>query len=363
MVLFMWAIIAAGFVQHLEAATITFQIVEEAGGTNRLLPEQTSLKAFLAQNPSVLERNMSVPAVTVRVAGSTSLPDPEPVNAFLAQNASVLNPLLPSHPPLQLQKCNASLYQTSAFDYYVIQHTRGGCEHAPGMARDSKAEEETKNYERNVCTSLVLLGALLVLWLIGYCVLGESFRSFSQKVGRRLAEVPAKFIHRSDGELDRNDLCLMASFCVAFIGGVMVYLLKYGQKVFLMVPLPDPAPLNDVFASSGLNVTLYLCTVRGLFQVYLGFADSCSQVEHFIFPEALPPAPFHSAHEGRLTALIALAVVISFFAWTFIATGVVSWVCTSACGCILSGIKKLVGLDADKRVYSVELQAPAGSAV
>jgi hypothetical protein len=71
--------------------------------------------------------------ITVHVTGSTSLPDPGPLNGFLRNKSSLPYPLLPDHPPVQLQLCNSSVY-SQPFDFYMLQHP-GDCASAPGLLR------------------------------------------------------------------------------------------------------------------------------------------------------------------------------------------------------------------------------------
>ncbi|GAQ87581.1 hypothetical protein KFL_003620120 [Klebsormidium nitens] len=119
--------------------------------------------------------------------------------------------------------------------------------------------------------------------------------------------------------------------------------------------LPDPATLNPFLLSSGQNLTLHLCTVRGAFQVYIGFSDSCNQVGDFLYPGiSLTKDNDHAfRHSSGMSALLFAAAWMSFTSWACIIAGLV---CHSAgllyrC-CFLR-----------QKVYSIEMQAPAGSAV
>lgn len=97
---------------------------------------------------------------------------------------------------------------------------------------------------------------------------------------------------------------------------------------------PDPVPLNRFLSTTtGQNVTLYLCTIRNAFQVYLGFAESCDlevqqQLYLGVYATAESVDPF--ARSGGIVALMIVATILMFGTATFAVLVVVS-------GCICSG--------------------------
>lgn len=303
----------------------------------------------------------------VEVDGNTSLPDPSPLNAFLRDNTSLVNPLFQNHSALQLQKCNASLYQTP-FDFYTIQHP-DGCSVAPGLVRSPEQDKTVHDYETLCCIWNAALFVLLLLCLIGRrlskplkehmnracCWLGKLFISV-------VAVQQGQEVEFSCCEVFFGFLWGMVSPAIAFTLGIALYPDKFGRTHLELVKLPNPESFNQVLAFSGQNVTsLYLCTIRNAFQVYLGFAESCDQVKSFLYPHVSEPASFPLAHGNGITVLLTIASVILWVSGTFIAFGLLYCCCfcpRTVVQALSEGCQKFVTHFKERKAYSVELQAP-----
>lgn len=301
--------------------------------------------------------NFTVEVVVVHVDGSTSLPDPGPINRFLKVNTSFVNPLFPSHPPLQLQVCNSSLYRT-AFNFYTAEHP-GGCGKAPDMVRNANQDRIVRTFEKVCWIWNGVFFGLIILCLICWH-LNSSFKDSLTKSRIWLEEALFGF-----------DSCSKRAFGLAWmvvsnVGGVFLgvylYCQNFGQLHLDPLKLPEPKILNQVLASSGQNVTLYLCTIRGAFQVYIGFAQSCDQhqVQDAFYPEVSAPTFPVMARGTGVGILTGIASMIMFMSALFFTGGLLHccffcWPNVLAKGC--RWLKKR------GKVYNVEMQAPPGSAV
>ncbi|GAQ87579.1 hypothetical protein KFL_003620105 [Klebsormidium nitens] len=216
----------------------------------------------------------------VHVNGSTSLPDPSPLNAFLLSHSTSLNPLLPDHPPVQLQLCNSRVY-SQPFDFYTLQHP-GGCASAPGWIT-SKSVGARVLEAIWLAWGAVLVAGLVLTWVIPSrmsALKGWAVRCCYSLVpaSPERIKIPADIIAASP--------CLRVT--AVFPLFILIALLNFSYAAMdklLPAPLPDPASLNAFLHSSGQNITLSLCTIRRDFQVYIGFSDSCNQLSASLYPD------------------------------------------------------------------------------
>lgn len=264
----------------------------------------------------------------VQVDGSTSLPDPGPLNAFLQGNESLFNPLFPDHPPVQLQICNASVYQTPV-NFYSIQHP-GGCGIAPGWGKkpDPDHDKLVHTYEILCLVWNTGLFGLVILFLIGRRI-SDQFKNLTKSMGEWLGL--RSELDDPEFEHDECSASVVISLLGAIWPGSILYILVFGSIRMSLVSLPDPTSFRHVLASSGQNVTLYLCTIRDLFQVYIGFADSCQQLQELLYPEALPPAHFNNARGAGMFVLMLTASMLMWGSGVFIAMKLVKFF-FCACG-------------------------------
>lgn len=299
----------------------------------------------------------------LEVNGTTSLPDPGPPNAFLRNNQSLFNPLFPApHPPLQLQRCNSTIYQINAFDFYTLQHLEG-CGTAPGLVKDLNRARMTRKYD-----NMVKIWAVIVLALVTLLILvGILCPSFAAGVCGCLGKtiIPPRIpghAHRTwvIGFLLFMFITLLGC-SASFILGIALYGARIGVKVLVPAKLPDPATLNPFLSTSNQNATLYRCTIRDMFQVYVGFADSCDQLQSCIYPGVVrrDGGPPRLAHGAGVTFVMMMVSVLTYASSVMIVAG------TLYCCCCCWPISRSVGkaFRECKQVRSVELQAPNGSAV
>lgn len=298
----------------------------------------------------------------VEVDGNTSLPDPGPLNEFLSRNTSLVNPLFPKNPPLQLQKCNAILYKTP-FDFYTVQHP-GGCSRPPRRVKEPERHSLVLTWER-VCqiTNAAYFGTLVL------CLIGRKLCKYSKYL--QYADRPARWLGQmlnlSDNSRPTSDVvficCLMVFFFLmtGLFPGVFLYAFIFGEEHLSPLQLPDPGSMDHVLASIRHNVTLYRCTVGGTFQAYVGFAESCEQLQGCIYPGLVTPSRTKPAHGPGITFLMAAASVTTL-AWWIVTVLLVIYYC---CFCWPDYVKKGCDWVRDvfkrRRVFNLEMQAPAGS--
>lgn len=325
-----------------------------------------SLSAVVQQSEAA-DFTVEVTVVHMHVKGTASLPDPSPLNAFLRQNTSLFNPLFPApHPPLQLQKCSSTIYQTNAFDFYSLQHP-GGCGSAPGFAKDPDQERMVHKYDKIVgMWAGVLLGLAVLLGCVWLVIPNLAARVCSC-LGKMLVPpaVPSSPVYNDNWFIGFLVLvCItMVGLMASFFLGIFMYLGVIGIRRMKPAELPDPVSLNHFLSTSNQTATLYLCNIRNLFEVYVGFADSCGQLQDSIYPgqtpyihtATLPPA----AHGSGISFLMILASMVTYASWVVILTGTLY--CCCCCGPIFKSVRR--ELRERKQVRSVELQAPSGSAV
>lgn len=301
----------------------------------------------------------------MQVEGSTNLPDPAPLNAFLKGNTTLVNPLFASHPPLQLQVCNASILNRPAFSFYTVQHA-GGCDSEPGLASNPKQEKAVSRYD-----TIILLwdSALLVLFCLygaGWC-LSERVRVSTDKFwngDRRLeAEMwrPPSYRRERKWSFDDVVAALLLGSLVCLTFGVLAYLLytcNLGLKHLEVVPLPDPSDLNNVLASNGHNVTLHLCSVRDVFQVYIGFSKGCDQLRLILYPGVYFPYDNPMVHEPFVVTLMIIASAIAYLSWV-----VLAWAILYGCYSIWNSRESVGELfsTGGQEKCGIDMEAPSGS--
>lgn len=322
------------------------------------------LLAFVHQSEAA-NFTVEVTVVHMVVDGTTSLPDPGPLNAFLGQNKSLFNPLLPApHPPLQLQRCNSTIYQINAFDFYTLQHP-GGCGSAPGLVNDPKQERLMNKYDEIVLIWAIVVLGLLDIFLIWPLVSKQTAKGTFDFLGKALfpPRRPAGNPHFDQTWLDG---CLVfevitwlgcaASIILAFA----IYTTYIDVKYLVPAELPDTVSLNHFLSTSNQTATLYRCTIRDVFQVYVGFADSCDQLESCIYPGVVRKrGPPPSAHGAGMSFLMIVASITTYASCVLILMGTLY--CCCCCGHISKSVRK--ELRERKQVQSVEMQDANGSAV
>lgn len=304
-------------------------------------------------------------SLTINVR-TTRLPDPGPLNRFLRENASQPNPLVPLHPPLQLQLCNASVYD-NLFDIYTIEHPEG-CATAPLMVRPGQdhRRQGLAVFEQ-VCSvwALITLG-LLAMLLVGVCIGGSEFRAY---VGDLLKPRLVKELNAGVRSGTAVKCGNMKQWFVVFWYTVPfaltqavppIYVALAKQTAAILVPLPDPAIFNTTLASTDLNLTLTRCTIRDIFQVYVGFSDGCDQLQDSIYPTAKHASSRPLNHGVAMSIWLNVAVIIASVSWWMIAM----WALYHVSRCVVATHRKL------KKVWGrsdtggdVEMQAPASSGV
>ncbi|GAQ87578.1 hypothetical protein KFL_003620100 [Klebsormidium nitens] len=282
------------------------------------------LLAFVQQSEAA-NFTVEVTLVHMKVNGTTSLPDPGPLNDFLRQNESLFNQLFPDpQPPLQLQKCNATIYQINAFEFYTLQHPRG-CESAPGLAKDPAQERMVRKYDKIVGIWAVAVLALVILLGCVWLVSPKFAAGVCQCLGKML--VPPRYGNPQYNEIWVLGFCFLflcttlLGWFASFITGIVVYGAFIGVKHLDPAKLPDPASLNQFFLNRNQTATLYQCTIRDMFEVYVGFADSCNQLQSCIYPGVARkdgPPPF--AHGGGVTFVMMMASVITYASFRGLST-------------------------------------------
>lgn len=324
--------------------------------------------AALAKRGEAANITLQVVIAYVEVEGNTSLPDPAPLNAFFRDNTSLVNSLFPSHPPLQLQKCNASLYQTP-FDFYTIKHP-WECSKPPGRISDPDQDRLVHIWER-VCliSNTVILGAIVL------CLIGLQLSKYSEywqnadRPARWLREVlDLCHLYRPEREMVFVIPWIITTPIAGIFLGVPLYLDVLGVKHLIPVHLPDPGSLNHVLASNGSSITLYPCTVRDIFQAYVGFAESCDQLQGWFYPDLQTPETNLKAARGPgITFLMTVASIFTFASWIFFVLLVLY--CFFFCWpeyvreTVPEWCNKVKKLFERRRVFNIEMQAPAGSGV
>lgn len=289
------------------------------------------------------------------VEGTASLPDPDVINAYLQAETDLVNPLLHGKHPLQLQKCNSSMFNV-AFDFYTVQHP-GGCASAPGWARDPKDEKRIAIYEKACWITDIAVVALFVLRVL-LSMYSSAFREGVQKLRGFLSEL-LNFRDPRKSCIERHFLFLWWIWPFWGLLGLVMYGIFFAGRSSHFVQLPDPSDFNRVLTSQGYNVSLSLCTVKDAsifpdpnFQVYVGFADSCDLVDGSVYPGNVSPGGYHGVHDTGMTLLMLAASFLAFSGWAFFGFGVLY-------ACLFMA----PGLVVKRKVHNVEMQAPAGSAV
>lgn len=279
---------------------------------------------------------------SIEVNGNLSLPDPESLNAYLRENTGLLNPLLANHPPLQLQKCSFKYYNNT-IDFYTFLHP-ANCSTAPGWALDSRQARRVYTYKKLLWTWNVAFAGLLILCYIALRLSGRRFEEVAAGWFPNLNSPQTSLLEALYGTL----WFLLSA--ISWIPSIPVYATYFVSQKRYLPQLPDPSLLI------GPADNLQLCTVRDVFQVYLGFADSCHRVQWWIYSEAWAPETEPLVQSFGLTFFIVFANMLTWVTWTFLAGGVLYW-------CFFEGPRLIKKLYQRRRVCNVEMQAPAGSAV
>eukprot|EP00243_Klebsormidium_subtile_P010474 TRINITY_DN55_c0_g2_i1.p1 TRINITY_DN55_c0_g2~~TRINITY_DN55_c0_g2_i1.p1 ORF type:complete len:342 (-),score=-1.80 TRINITY_DN55_c0_g2_i1:521-1546(-) len=304
--------------------------------------------------------------ITVHVDGSTSLPDPSSLNAFLRNQSGLPNPLLPDHPPVQLQLCTSSVY-SQPFDFYTLQHP-GGCASAPGLLR-SKPRAASALEAIWLAWAAVLLAGRVLIGVIRSRMSATDRADCASRCCSRLVPVRAERLHMQTAK--EVAMCIsQSSACITFVAIIPALFLCSSYVAIdnlLPAPLPDPASLNVFLHSSGENVTLSLCTIRKAFQVYIGFSDSCNQVSNSLYPELeVSPARVETAGSTYISDLHDFShgvpvAILTFFAgwitclsWANIAVGSLAYFAGIVYFCCC-------GRSTRAKVHDVEMQDAASS--
>jgi hypothetical protein len=273
---------------------------------------------FLATLSASVHKNHSItiePVYTIaRIDGNTSLPDPGPINAFLRSTSNDSNPLM--EPLMQLQVCKSSIFSIP-FDFYVIQHPRG-CESPPlRMVRKSRSELSKRDRLIDELKLVCEVWALTVLGLFFFALLVGGFVNYFKCCSQGWTYF--------SGSRDRRwgmAVFVATASSASLYGAILpacVYVGEGLKKMKLWRPahtLPDPVMLSQILSSSSLNVTLHLCEIKEMYEVYLGFADSCDQVASSLYPQAdiSMPKPLGPA----MLLLQGFAAFITFGSWIFL---------------------------------------------
>lgn len=181
-----------------------------------------------------------------------------------------------------------------------------------------------QTYEKVCLTWDAPLLGLVLFYIIG-CQLSHLFKRCASRALERLATFLIDWSRISAG---RGEAWLTLSLLAGVIGGMLLYPEFFGATKWDLVQLPDTAKLNQLLTLAGENVTLFPCTVKSAFQVYVGFADSCPQLQDCFQPEFFSHNRSRLAHESVLfTVLMMLASMVFFGSGTFLAIGVLYGVC------------------------------------
>jgi hypothetical protein len=265
----------------------------------------------------------------VHVDGSTNLPDPSNLNAFLLNHSTLLNPLLPDHPPVQLQLCTSRVY-SQPFDFYTLQHPRG-CASAPGWIT-------SKSVDARVLEAMWLAWfTVLLTGLVLNCVMPSrmsALKGWAIRCCYSLVPASPEGI-QIPANITAAFPCLIAiAAFVLFLPVVALNFFYAAMDKLLPAPLPDPASLNAFLQSSGQNITLSLCTIRREFQVYIGFSDSCNQLSASLYPELSATCketttdtgvPVAFSHGVALGIFTLFAGFYSCLSWLVIAVGALAY--------------------------------------
>lgn len=269
--------------------------------------------------------------IHIDVNGSLSLPDPGPINAFLWNLSGPLDEVSP--PPVQLQLCKLSNLYASSLDFYTMQHPEG-CESAPKGVK-SKQWKTVRAFQAVCLIWTLALYVVVVLFAFVLICCRKSLEEWVNKLERK-ERFPKLLETFSTGERSfartLHDIYVVVWYGLPLPLSLFVTLLYINKHNFAEAPpfwqLPEAETINQFLRINGDHTTLYLCTIRKLFQVYIGFADSCNQVQDWFYPEVQPkPTAFVQ------NAIMFVASVITFSMWTFLAMAAVYFIVSGFARC------------------------------